>query len=284
MYQVIVGTSFAAGQLKRNVIVGSALLVALTFPLSVLAAEPRNTHFSLPATDPTGIFCLIVFFLSYLFVTTEEITQLRKSKPVMLGAGIIWVVIAWVAPDYGVNHSQLRQAIFHDLHGYASLLLFLLAAMTYISVLEEANVFAALRGWLVTKGFGYRQLFWITGLIAFFLSSIADNLTTALVMGSVVLAIYTDKPAFVSVSMVNIVCAANAGGVFSPFGDITTLMVWQSGRIEFFQFFSLFIPAVMTYLVPALVMSFFVPAGAPPNLEEHTPMARGARRVISTLR
>jgi len=198
----------------------------------------------------------------------------------MLGAGIIWVVIAWVAPDYGVDHAQLRQATLRDLHEYASLLLFLIAAMTYICVLEETKVFTALRGWLVNKGYSYRQLFWITGIIAFFLSSIADNLTTALVMGGVVLAIGANKPVFVSVSMVNIVSAANAGGVFSPFGDITTLMVWQSGRIEFFQFFSLFIPAVITYLVPASMMNFFVPVGAPPTLEENTSMVRGARRVI----
>ncbi|MDX2422259.1 MAG: sodium:proton antiporter NhaD [Amphritea sp.] len=259
----------------------AAVFLLLTIPGGVFAAEPRSDLLALPTQDPRGIFCLIVFILSYLFVITEEKTQLRKSKPVMLGAGIIWIVIASAAPDYGVDHDSLRQAIFHDLDEYASLLLFLLAAMTYISVLEETKVFAALRGWLVNKGFSYRQLFWITGLIAFFLSPIADNLTTALVMGSVVLAIGANKPTFVSIAMVGIVCAANAGGTFSPFGDITTLMVWQSGRVEFAQFFSLFVPAITAYMVPAVVMSLFVPAGSSPNLQEHMPMARGARRVIA---
>ena len=82
-----------------------------------------------------------------------------------------------------------RDAIFHDLDEYGSLMLFLFAAMTYISALEGGNVFAALRAWLVGKGFSYRQLYWVTGIIAFFLSAIADNLTTSLVMGAVVMAV-----------------------------------------------------------------------------------------------
>jgi Na+/H+ antiporter NhaD/arsenite permease-like protein len=107
--------------------------------------------------------------------------------------------------------------------------------------------------------FGYRKLFWITGIIAFFLSPIADNLTTALLMGAVVLSVGADSPKFVSIGCINIVVAANAGGAFSPFGDITTLMVWQSGQAAFFDFFSLFLPSVANYLVPALLMSFAVP-------------------------
>lgn len=259
---------------------GIALFAAATVPVAVIAAEPRETLLGQPTADLRAIFCLFVFFLSYLFVITEEKTQLRKSKPVMLGAGIIWIVIAFVAPEYGVDREQLRQAMFHDLDDYASLLLFLLSAMTYISVLDSTNVFAVMRAWLVNKGLNYRQLFWVTGLITFFLSPIADNLTTALVMGSVVLAIGANKPKFVGVAMVSIVCAANAGGAFSPFGDITTLMVWQSGRVEFTQFFLLFFPALVTYLVPTAIMSFFVPSGAPQPVEEYTSMARGARRAI----
>ncbi len=249
-------------------------------PLEVFASEPRDLIIRPATKDPRAIFCLIIFLLSYILVMTEEQTRLRKSKPVMLGAGIIWAVIGYAAPEYNVDHEQLKHAIFHDLDEYGSLMLFLFAAMTYIGALESGNVFAALRAWLVGKGLSYRQLFWVTGVIAFFLSAIADNLTTSLVMGAVVLAVGANKPQFVAVSMVNIVCAANAGGAFSPFGDITTLMVWQSGRVEFFEFFSLFIPSVVTYLVPAMVMSFFVPADTPQKLEEHVRMVRGAKRAI----
>lgn len=230
--------------------------------------------------DPRAIFCLIVFVLSYLFVITEEQTHLRKSKPVMLGAGIIWLVIGIAAHEYDVDHEQLKHAIFHDLDEYGSLALFLFAAMTYINSLETCNVFAALRSWLIRRGLNYRQVFWITGLIAFFLSPLADNMTTALVMGAVVMAVGANNPKFITVSMVNIVCAANAGGAFSPFGDITTLMVWQSGRVEFFEFFVLFLPALATYLVPAIIMSIFVPKGLPSASDERVVMNRGAKRAI----
>ena len=89
------------------------------------------------------------------------------------------------------------------------------------------NVFEALRTWLIARGFGYRQLFWITGGLAFFISPVADNLTTALLMCAVVLAVAGGNGRFVLLAAINIVVAANAGGAFSPFGDITTLMVWQ---------------------------------------------------------
>jgi len=256
------------------------MTVCLVLSQAASAAEPRETLLGQHTGALGGLFCLLVFFVSYLFVISEEKTQLRKSKPVMLGAGIIWVVIAWMAPGHGIDHKELRLAIFHDLDEYASLLLFLLAAMTYISVLENTKVFAALRAWLVNKGLNYRQLFWATGLITFFLSPIADNLTTSLVMGSVVLAIGADRPKFIGIAMVGIVIAANAGGAFSPFGDITTLMVWQSGRLEFLQFFALFLPSLVTFLVPALIMSAFISTDVPPPLQETIAMERGARRVI----
>lgn len=198
----------------------------------------------------------------------------------MLGAGIIWFVIGIAAHEYDVDHEQLKHAIFHDLDEYGSLALFLFAAMTYINSLEACNVFAALRSWLIRKGLNYRQVFWITGLIAFFLSPLADNMTTALVMGAVVMAVGANNPKFITVSMVGIVSAANAGGAFSPFGDITTLMVWQSGRVEFFEFFKLFIPSLVTYFVPATIMSFFVPKGRPSASDERVVMNRGAKRAI----
>lgn len=157
-----------------------ALIVVVTIiflPWSAMAAQPRELIIE-PFTDPRAIFCVVIFILSYLLVMGEEKTLLRKSKPVMLGAGIIWATIGLVAPEYGVDHEQLREAIFHDLDEYGSLMLFLMAAMVYISALEDFNVFAALRARLVVMGLSFRQLFWATGIIAFFLSAIADNLTT----------------------------------------------------------------------------------------------------------
>jgi Na+/H+ antiporter NhaD/arsenite permease-like protein len=115
-----------------------------------------------------------------------------------------------------------------------------------------------LKAWLVSKGFTFRQLFWMTGFLAFFISPIADNLTTALIMGAVVLAVGSSNPRFVSIAMINIVVAANAGGAFSPFGDITTLMVWQKGLVEFSEFFVLFIPSLINFIIPAAIMHFAI--------------------------
>ncbi|MBT4494713.1 MAG: sodium:proton antiporter NhaD, partial [Gammaproteobacteria bacterium] len=147
---------------------------------------------------------------------------------------------------------------------------------TYINAMTERNVFEALRSWLVGREFGFRQLFWITGGIAFFLSPIADNLTTALLMGAVVLSVGGGNPRFVGVACVNIVVAANAGGAFSPFGDITTLMVWQSGHASFFDFFALFVPAVVNFVVPATIMSFAVPNEKPQIMADSVSLKRGA--------
>ena len=163
---------------------------------------------------------------------------------------------------------MVDEALREGLEEYAELFLFLLTAMTYVNTLTERNVFDALRSWLVQKGFGYRKLFWITGVIAFFLSPVLDNMTTALVLCAVVLAVGIDNPRFVGLSCINIVVAANAGGAFSPFGDITTLMVWQAEVVSFTQFFDLFVPAAVNFLVPALLMHFAVPALAPKPQED----------------
>ena len=152
-----------------------------------------------------------------------------------------------------MDHSA-EEAVRHFLIEFGELFLFLLCAMTYVNSMSERNIFEALRTWLVSRGFSYRQLFWITGVISFFLSPIIDNLTTALVMCAVVLSVGQKNKRFISLACVNIVVAANAGGAFSPFGDITTLMVWQKGIVNFWTFFNLFVPSVVNYIIPAVFM------------------------------
>ena len=90
-------------------------------------------------------------------------------------------------------------------------------------------------------------------------SAVADNLTTALIMAAVVAAVGAGFPEFVAVACINIVVAANPGAAFSPFGAITTLMVWQSGKVHFWDFFHLFVPSLVNWLVPAVLMSLAVP-------------------------
>ena len=152
--------------------------------------------------------------------------------------------------------------------------------MTYINALEERKVFDVVRYQLTSRGFSFRQLFIFTGIITFFLSPIADNLTTALVMCSVVMACGKGNTKFISIGCINIVVAANAGGAFSPFGDITTLMVWQAGIVEFFTFFKIFFPSVVNYIIPAAVMYFFIPNEKPQISSDREYMKRGGRVII----
>jgi Na+/H+ antiporter NhaD/arsenite permease-like protein len=259
-----------------------AFIVPFFISASAYAIESTTAHAAVPTMidHPGAAICLIVFVVSYVMVLFEERTHLRKSKPVMLGAGIIWIIIGFIAPDYGIDHETVRGAVFHGLDEYASMLLFLLAAMTYISALQDRQVFAVVRVKLVRAGFNMRQLFWATGIFAFFLSPIADNMTTALVMGAVVMAVGANDPKFVALACVNIVNAANAGGAFSPFGDITTLMVWQAGKIPFFDFFALFLPSLVCFLVPAVIMSVFVNPHKPLALSEDVKMKRGGLSII----
>ncbi len=230
-----------------------------------------------------GIYTVLIFIIAYGFVMTEEFTHMRKSKPVILAAGIIWANAAVLAAQAGVSVEAMHEAFEYNLKEYAELLLFLLVAMTYINSMAERNVFEALRSWLVRKQFGYRKLFLITGIITFFLSAVADNLTAALLVGAVVLAVGSDNPKFVSIGFVNLVVAANAGGAFCPFGDITTLMVWQAEYAEFFDFFKLFIPSVVNYAVPAAVMYFAVPDEQPKASNEAAVQLKPGALVICGL-
>lgn len=262
-----------------------SLLLLSCFPsLSFASAQSQNW---LDLTQHwVGFAALAIFIAAYILVMAEEFIHLRKSKPVVLAAGVIWALIALVYANHGFTHAA-EAAVRHNLLEYAELMLFLLVAMTYINAMQERLAFEALRTWLCKKGFGFRQLFWITGALAFVISPIADNLTTALLMCAVVLAVGGENNKFILLAAINIVIAANAGGAFSPFGDITTLMVWQkaiqasNGSVDFWSFFALFVPSVVNWLVPAAFMSFSVPDEHPQSDDELIPMKRGAKRIIA---
>ncbi len=256
------------------------LLVLSVLFLPVTGWASGSSSETLDLTGHTvGILSLIIFSLAYLLVMSEEITHLRKSKPVLLAAGIIWAMIAAVYASHGMPHAA-EVAIRHNFLEFSELMVFLLVAMSYVNAMEERRVFETLRSWLVRKGYGFRQLFWMTGILSFFISPIADSLTTALVMCAVVLTVGGDNKRFILLGCINIVVAANAGGAFSPFGDITTLMVWQKGVIDFGEFFVLFIPSVVNYVVPAAIMHFSIPNIQPEANNEIVIMKRGAKRII----
>ncbi|MGY3929590.1 Na+/H+ antiporter NhaD [Aeromonas encheleia] len=258
---------------------GSLRLIAL-LGLSLFSCESLADGGAIPLTHSgAGWFALVLFVFAYGLVMAEEPLQLHKSKPVLIAAGIIWIVIGIVYAEQGLG-TLAHDGFRHNLLEYAELLLFLLVAMTYINAMEERRLFDALRAALVRSGYSLRTLFWLTGILAFFISPVADNMTTALLMCSVVLKVAGGDRRFVNLACINIVVAANAGGAFSPFGDITTLMVWQAGKVQFGQFFALFIPSLLNFLVPALLMSLMVPRHAPQVQDEEVELKRGAGVIV----
>jgi Na+/H+ antiporter NhaD/arsenite permease-like protein len=227
-----------------------------------------------------GLLCVAVFVLAYALVMTEDFLKLRKSIPMMVAAGAIWMLVA--VAYAAVGRPEVATAAFaQNLLDYAELFLFLLSAVTYVNTMEERQVFDALRSWLISRRLTLRGLFWITGLLAFVISPVADNMTTALVVGAVVMAIAGDDARFLTLACINIVVAANAGGAFSPFGDITTLMVWQKGMVSFAHFFRLAAPAAVNWLVPAAIMSFAVANTTPAERPGTTRLRSGALTVVA---
>jgi len=261
----------------------SALLLVLLLPSLVMATEGESVLISSQRLDLTmhwaGYLALVIFAVAYILAMTEEVTELKKSKPMVFAASLIWIFIAGVYTSNGMSE-QAGLAFRSSLEGYAELFLFIMVSMTYLNAMEDRGVFDSLRVWLLSKNFTYRQLFWITGFQSFFISAGCNNLTTALLMGSVILAMGKDNRQFVTLSCINVVVASNAGGSFSPFGDITTLLVWQKEVVPFVDFFALLIPAIINFVIPATIMNFFIPKERPSAVMEPQTMKRGGWIII----
>ena len=234
-------------------------------------------------TTWVGILSLAVFVIGYYFIATEDKYHINKAKPALLaGTGIFMLIGLYFAVN-GMDGHHLEKEVEHLIVEIAGIFFFLLVAMTYIEAMIDRGVFSALRYTLVSKGYSYKKLFWVTGLLAFFISPVADNLTTALILSTVLLTIDKENKAFLVPSAINVVVAANAGGAWSPFGDITTLMVWVAGKGDFTEFLFLFPAAILGWGVTAFLLSRFVPAGEPPfhKDEKKVEIAEGGKVIIA---
>lgn len=261
----------------HKLLLSCTALLALLMPQLTLASGQVNNDFT--ATG-LGILAVVLFSIAYILVIFEEQLHLRKSKPVVVAAGFIWIIVAIVYAGAGLPTKEAENALRHAITEFAELFLFLLAAMTFINTMTTFNVFENIRCRIVNAGLSMRGVFWMTGLLAFLLSPIADNLTTALVMGTVVLAVARDNPKFICIAAINIVVAANAGGAFSPFGDITTLMVWQAGQATFTEFFHLFVPSLVNWLIPAVIMSLTVSNEKSDAKVDYIPIVKGGGTIV----
>lgn len=255
------------------------LILFTSAPLIAWADADQASHVLDLTQHWVGYSAIGIFAVAYLLAMTEEVTELNKSKPMVLAASLIWAFIAGIYVNNGMSE-QAGHAFRACLEGYAELFLFIMVSMAYLNAMEDRGVFDNLRVWLLSKGFSYRKLFWITGIMSFFMSSVCNNLTTALLMGAVIAAMGKDNRNFVTLACINVVVATNAGGSFSPFGDITTLLVWQSGVVPFRDFYSLFIPAVVNFALPAIIMHFWIPKLQPAAVGKAPKMKRGALTMI----
>ena len=230
-----------------------------------------------------GFLALAIFIVGYYFIATEEQYHIDKAKPALLIGTFMFMLVAFYYAINGLNMDMVHQEANHLILEIAAIFFFLFVAMTYIETLIHMNVFEKLKYNLISKGYTYRKLFWITGFIAFFLSPIADNLTTALILATVLITIEQKNKAFLVPGAINIVVAANAGGAWSPFGDITTLMAWTAGKGTFTDFLFLFPSAIIGYLVTAVLLSRIVPNTVPDidlTKEVEPQMSTGAKVVM----
>jgi len=234
-------------------------------------------------TTWVGILSLIIFVVAYYFIATEDKYHINKAKPALLAGTGIFMLIGFYYSLHSMDTKGLESEVEHLIVEIAGIFFFLLVAMTYIEAMIDRGVFSALRYNLVSKGYTYKKLFWITGWLSFFISPVADNLTTALILSTVLLTIDNKNKSFLVPGAINIVVAANAGGAWSPFGDITTLMVWVANKGAFSEFLYLFPAAFLGWLLTAFLLSRFVPKGTPPFHadEKRVEISEGGKGIIA---
>ncbi len=231
-----------------------------------------------------GILSLIVFLLGYFMIAAEEVFHINKAKPALFIGTFIFMLIGVYMLINGMDMKPLESGIHQLILEIAEIIFFLMVAMTYIETLIERDVFDALKYKLVSNGFTYKKLFWLTGLLAFFISPVADNLTTALILSTVLLTIEKDNKQFLVPGAINIVVAANAGGAWSPFGDITTLMAWAAHKGAFADFLYLFPASIIGWGITGYLLSLSLPKGKPAFDAENEPpvyIKEGGKGVIA---
>ncbi len=260
------------------------LLFSLIFGYcSLFASTESSLNIDLTMTW-VGILCLVIFVVGYYFVAKEEKYLIDKSKPALFMGTFMFILISIYYSMNNLDSNLLHNEANHLILEISGIFFFLFVAMIYIESLLFMGVFDKLKYNLVSKGYTYRKLFWVTGFLAFFISPIADNLTTALILSTVLITIDKNRKDFLVPSAINVVVAANAGGAWSPFGDITTLMAWTSGKGVFSDFLFLFPASIGGYLVTAFLLSKFVPNTKPEFdvLKEKEPtMIKGAKTIMA---
>jgi len=194
-------------------------------------------------------FLVVIFVLAYAAIALEHPLKINKSATALLGAGLLWTIYAMAGGDPHLVSEQLGESLM----GTAQIVFFLMGAMTIVEVVDAHNGFEVITSRIKTARLS--TLMWMVGFVSFFLSSILDNLTTTIVMVSLMKKLLEEREDRLFFAGI-IVIAANAGGAWTPIGDVTTTMLWIGGQITAIEIMKgLFIPSLINLIVPLAVTS-----------------------------
>ena len=222
---------------------------------------------------------LIIFFAGYLAIVLEHPLGINKTASALLTGISCWVVLTISA----IHQDEALGSLAHHLSEISEILFFLLGAMTIVEVIDSHFGFRKITSFIRSKS--PINLLWIISWIAFLLSAILDNLTTAIVMASISRKMMPERNwRLYIISMV--VIAANAGGAWSPIGDVTTTMLWVGGQVETISLIkNLFLPSVVSLLVPLILVSYQLRKEKNLSLnsiEDESKIPKGASIVLFT--
>jgi len=204
---------------------------------------------------------IVVFLLGYLAITLEHNLKIDKLIPALAMMAILWAVIALAhMPVFEVNAelkelepTHIDEILLHHLGKTAEILVFLLGAMTIVEIIDYFDGFATIKGYIRTRS--KRKLLWLFSILAFILSAIIDNLTATIVLITILQKVIKDRNTrlwFAGMIIIN----ANAGGAWSPIGDVTTTMLWIANKVSASQLvIHVLLPSIICMVVPTFIAS-----------------------------
>ncbi len=204
---------------------------------------------------------IVVFLAGYLAITLEHNLKIDKLIPALAMMAILWAIIALAHMDVFEVNAELRELepthideiLLHHLGKTAEILFFLLGAMTIVEIIDYFDGFATIKGFIRTTS--KRKLLWLFSILAFILSAIIDNLTATIVLITILQKVINDRNTRLWFAGM-IIIAANAGGAWSPIGDVTTTMLWIANKVTALQLIEhVLIPSIVCMVVPVLFAS-----------------------------
>ncbi len=205
---------------------------------------------------------LVIFVLGYLSITLEHTLKVDKLIPALAMMALLWAVIALAhVPVFEIEHglvpSHMEEMLLHHLGKTSEILVFLLGAMTIVEITDHFNGFGAIKAFVKTRE--KKVLLWIMGGLAFILSAIIDNLTATIVLVTILKKLVDDRTDRIWFAGL-IIIGANAGGAWSPIGDVTTTMLWIGNRVSTGKLITyLFVPSLVCMVIPTFLATLLPP-------------------------